>query len=99
MKAHILLIDDDRILRVMLAAALEKRGYEVLTASNGEQALKLVDQFKPDLIVSDIIMPEMDGWALIKQLRTSEELTSVPVIYLTALDSAVPPVIEQISFK
>ncbi|HYG81413.1 MAG TPA: response regulator transcription factor, partial [Pyrinomonadaceae bacterium] len=71
-----------------VAAALRAEGYEVVTARNGREALVRVAESVPDLIISDIRMPGMDGYQLAAQLRASSRTALVPVIFLTAKDEA-----------
>ncbi len=83
--ARILVVDDDEWIVTMVKTVLEKRGYTLSTAADGEAALACANEIVPDLIVSDVLMPKLDGWALIKRLRASPRLAFVPVIFLTAL--------------
>ena len=78
----ILVVDDALDIREMLRDVLEGEGYGVATAANGIEALRAVYQSRPALVISDIAMPEMDGWVLLERLR---EFTEVPVIMLSAL--------------
>lgn len=71
----------------MVATVLEKRGYSVETAVDGEDALRRALARVPDLLITDVMMPKLDGWALVRQLRAHSELAMVPVIFLTALSS------------
>jgi len=71
----------------MVATVLEKRGYTVVTAVDGEDALARALVDPPDLLITDVMMPRMDGWALVKALRARPELATLPVIFLTALSS------------
>ncbi len=71
----------------MVATVLEKRGYSVQTAVDGEEALALALARAPDLLITDVMMPKMDGWSLVRQLRAHSELAMLPVIFLTALSS------------
>lgn len=80
----LLLIDDDPNLILLVKDYLEFRGYEVITANNGVQALKVLEDFLPDLIICDIMMPEMDGYALVEQVRKDARTAWIPVIYLSA---------------
>lgn len=64
---------------------LERKGYRVACGKNGREALKLVEEQIPDLVISDIIMPEMDGYELCKSIKTNNDLKNVPVILLTSL--------------
>jgi DNA-binding response OmpR family regulator len=66
---------------------LEKRGYSVETAVDGEDALKRALARTPDLLITDVMMPKLDGWALVRQLRSHSALAMLPVIFLTALSS------------
>lgn len=77
----VLLIDDDEALLELLGAYLEDEGYRVLTASNGVDGIKRAYDEHPDIIVLDIMMPRMDGWATAQRLR---EMSDVPLIILTA---------------
>jgi DNA-binding response OmpR family regulator len=81
LKQTILVIDDDHDLTVMLTAQLERRNYRVVVAANGREGLQKAYQARPDLIILDIMMPEMDGWEVCQRLR---ELSNVPIIMLTA---------------
>ncbi|WP_136066045.1 two-component system response regulator GlrR [Modicisalibacter radicis] len=80
--AHILLVDDDPSLLKLLGMRLESRGYRVTTADNGRQALESLEQTRPDLVLSDLRMDEMDGMALFQQLQ--KRVPGLPVIILTA---------------
>lgn len=80
----LLLIDDDPNLILLVKDYLEFRGYEVVTANNGVQALKVLEDFLPDLMICDIMMPEMDGYALVEQVRKDARTAWIPVIYLSA---------------
>lgn len=71
----------------MIATVLEKRGYSVDTASDGEEAIALAERRTPDLLITDVMMPRMDGWALVRHLRARPEFNALPVIFLTALSS------------
>jgi DNA-binding response OmpR family regulator len=83
-KASVLVVDDDaRILR-MIQRILELEGYQVLKASNGEDALQVFNEENPDLILLDIMMPGMDGYAVCQHLR---EFSPVPIIMVTAKDN------------
>ncbi|MBA3395896.1 MAG: response regulator [Deltaproteobacteria bacterium] len=87
MAPHVLVADDDAWILRMVATVLEKRGYSVETAVDGEDALVRALARTPDLLITDVMMPKMDGWALVRQLRSHTELAMLPVIFLTALSS------------
>ncbi|NLG27481.1 MAG: response regulator transcription factor [Chloroflexi bacterium] len=78
----VLLVDDEERLRSLLRAYLSQEGYRILAAANGREALHIARQEKPDLIVLDVMMPEMDGLEFLRQFRAREQ--GVPVIMLTA---------------
>ena len=83
----VLVADDDAWILRMVATVLEKRGYIVLIANDGEEALAKALVTTPDLLITDVMMPRMDGWALVKALRSRPETATLPVIFLTALSS------------
>jgi DNA-binding response OmpR family regulator len=87
MAPHVLVADDDAWIPRMVATVLEKRGYSVETAVDGEDALARALARTPDLLITDVMMPKMDGWSLVRQLRSHAELAMLPVIFLTALSS------------
>ncbi len=83
---RVLVVDDDPWILRMVSSSLEKKGsYTVETARDGQQALQKVQQRKPDMIITDVMMPVMDGWALVQQLRADPGLADIPVLFLTAL--------------
>ena len=81
---RLLLVDDDPNLILLVKDYLEFRGYEVMTAENGKLAWQVLDQDVPDLIICDIMMPEMDGYAFVDKLRQNTKLSWLPVIFLSA---------------
>ena len=78
----VLVVDDEPQLCEVLRRILEKEGYDVITTQDGETALRLIKQKKPDVILLDIVMPGMDGREVCR--RTRELSTSTPIIYFTA---------------
>ncbi|HWT03943.1 MAG TPA: response regulator transcription factor [Pyrinomonadaceae bacterium] len=86
MPKRLLVVDDEPNLLRAVAAALRAEGYEVVTARNGREALVRVAESVPDLVVSDIRMPGMDGYQLAGQLRASSRTALVPIVFLTAKD-------------
>jgi len=79
---HILIVEDELAISMVLGAYLEKEGYIISYAYNGEEALQKVDEIHPALILLDVMMPFMDGWEVLKYIR---EKSACPVIMLTAL--------------
>ena len=82
---HLLIVDDEDNLRSMLAAALRHHGFTITTAENGREALSLIPGERPDLVVLDVMMPDLDGFEVCRRLRTGGDKT--PVLFLTARDS------------
>lgn len=80
----LLLIDDDPNLILLVQDYLEFRGYEVLTAENGREALETLEHQQPDLIICDVMMPEMDGYTFVKHVRENPETNWIPVLFLSA---------------
>jgi DNA-binding response OmpR family regulator len=81
----IVVMDDDASTRVLVAAVLRKEGYDVLSAEDGAQGLALIREHKPDLVVSDVQMPNMDGFGVLEAVRSDENITTTPIILLTSL--------------
>ena len=81
---RLLLIDDDPNLILLVKDYLEFRGYEVITAENGREALEVLDRGIPDMIICDIMMPEMDGYAFVEQVRREERTSWIPILFLSA---------------
>jgi CheY-like chemotaxis protein len=88
MRPHILVVDDSDEVRLLASRILEREGYQVTAADSGGSALDLLQTFVPDLVVSDIMMPEVDGYRLLERLRDDPRLLAVPVIFLSALGDA-----------
>ncbi len=86
-KATILIADDDPAILELVRLALETQGYQVLTASSGVETVRTTLTHKPDLIILDILMPEMDGYEVMRLLKSSEETNNIPIIVLTAYAS------------
>ncbi|WP_314585594.1 response regulator transcription factor [Paenibacillus terrigena] len=84
MRQRILIVDDDEKIISMLRRGLAFEGYEVMTASNGEQGLNKMMESDPDLVILDVMMPKVDGWEVCRRIR--EAGSSVPVLMLTAKD-------------
>ena len=81
----VLVVDDDENLRIIYKKNLEKRGYEVETAINGADALEIIEGWKPDIIILDIMMPELDGVKVLENLKRDSVLDEVSVIMLTGV--------------
>ena len=81
-----LVVDDDEVSRTLLHGLLSTEGYTVIFAKNGVQALDLAKRISPDLILLDVVMPELDGFEVCRRLRADPVLRQVPIILLTALE-------------
>ena len=84
-EARLLVVDDEPNILELLSASLRFAGFEVASAANGVEALRLARSFRPDLLVLDVMMPEMDGFDLVRRLRGEGSRT--PVVFLTARDA------------
>jgi len=82
----ILIADDEQQLALAVKIRLESKGYEVVTASDGRQALELAASERPDLVILDVVMPVMDGYSCLRELNTRFGRGNIPVIILTARD-------------
>ena len=85
MTFQVLIVDDDPWILKMVTTVLSKRGYVIHTAVDGQDAFMKAVDIRPDLIVTDIMMPKMDGWSLVRSLRARSDLALTPVIFLSAL--------------
>jgi DNA-binding response OmpR family regulator len=88
MKKKILVVDDEEDILHFLELVLREKGYEVATASSGHEALTRAQMVKPDLILLDIMMPQMDGWEVLKLLRVDDGTSDIPVAMLSARTEA-----------
>ncbi|MGD1702548.1 response regulator transcription factor [Dapis sp. BLCC M229] len=83
-QGRLMLVDDDPNLILLVKDYLEFRGYQVITAENGREALELLEEQVPDLIICDVMMPEMDGYTLVQHIRENSATEWVPVLFLSA---------------
>jgi two-component system response regulator VicR len=90
LSAKILVVDDERSIAEILKYNLEKEGFEVILAYDGEEALERLEQDKPDLILLDIMLPKKDGFAVCREIRAQKE---IPIIMLTARETEVDKVL------
>lgn len=84
MSLTVLIADDDPGIRLSVSRFLESEGYCCLTAGDGAQALEMIHRYQPHLLITDIAMPNMNGYELVRQVRQHPSLRLLPVIYLTA---------------
>lgn len=86
LKHHILVVDDEPAWLDTVSMVLEKKGYEVKAVRNGTDALAVLSHFKPDLILSDVRMPDMNGFDFLDKLKQNPLVSSTPVVFLSAID-------------
>jgi len=84
MTSRILVVDDTPANLQALSATLKEKGYQISVATNGQQALEAVARVRPDLILLDVVMPEMDGFEACRRLKSSDATNDIPIIFLTA---------------
>ena len=84
-KSKVLLVEDEKTLAMIIKDTLEYEGFDVICAMNGVEGLKLYYTDSPDVIIADIMMPEMDGFEMVKQIRKDNQ--AIPVLFLTARSS------------
>jgi len=89
----ILCIEDETEMIDLMRLILGRRGYEVRGAASGIEGLKMIRAEKPDLILLDLMMPEMDGWEVYQQLKAEEKTKSIPVIVVTAKAQSIDRVL------
>jgi DNA-binding response OmpR family regulator len=86
-KDTILVIDDDASVRDLMSRFLGKLGFHVVAAANGEEGVRLARQVRPLVITLDVVMPECDGWTVLKKLKSDSALAEIPVIMVTIVDN------------
>ncbi|GAA1299190.1 DNA-binding response regulator [Planotetraspora silvatica] len=84
-ETRVLVVDDEPNIRELLSAGLRFAGFDVVTASDGRQAVQVADQARPDLMLLDVMLPDMDGFAVAGRLRAAGQ--QIPVVFLTARDA------------
>jgi DNA-binding response OmpR family regulator len=85
-QTRILSIEDDPEMRGLLQLILERRGHHVIGVKRGELGLELLKTLKPDVLLLDLMLPDIDGWEIYQQMKADAELASVPVIIISARD-------------
>lgn len=83
-KKRVLLVDDDEDLQKMLKLRIEAEGYEYMSARDGKEMLGTIEMKKPDVILLDIMLPHMDGYSALREMRKEEDFKDIPVIILSA---------------
>ena len=82
--ARVMAVDDDHVIRGLLEVNLEMEGHEVMTAFDGADALEQVAGTRPDLILLDVMMPNVNGWEVAEALKAQEETRNIPIVFLSA---------------
>ena len=84
--AHILIVEDNPVVRMLVEQHLESAGHTVMTAADGNEALQLASAIRPDLVLSDLDMPNLDGFGLLSAIRARADIAGIPVIFLTGFE-------------
>src|SRR3989338_3119012 len=84
-KTKVMLVDDDAVIHGIVVPALKKNGFEVIQAWTGTEMLNLLPEKKPDIIILDVILPDMDGTDIVGILQDKPDTIDIPVVYLTGL--------------
>lgn len=82
---YILIVDDDPDILEGILTILESQPYRLATARDGKKCMEMIQQEPPDLLILDLLMPRMDGWGVIREMRSEPRLTSIPVMILTTV--------------
>jgi CheY-like chemotaxis protein len=83
--ASVLFADDDPDIRALVSQLLGRRGHHVVTAGNGTEAIMMLTEFSPDMVITDLNMPQQDGSAVCRAVRESQRLSHIPLVLITAL--------------
>lgn len=83
----VLIVEDDNSLRDVLAEFLEADGFSVVVAADGEEGINLIRETKPDIILLDVVLPKKDGYQVIKEIKSDDDVKNIPIILLTNLGS------------
>ena len=92
-KKKVLCIEDEKEMIDLIKLILERRGFEVLGALGGKEGLEVIRREKPDLILLDLMMPEVDGWEVYRQMKADEQVKDIPVIVVTAKAQSIDKVL------
>ena len=83
--ARILIVDDEPNIVLALELLMKREGYDILAVDNGEKVFEVVNSFRPDLILLDIMMPKMDGYTACREIKLNKTTRAIPVVMLTSL--------------
>ena len=87
MAEKILVVDDEENIVEFIGRALKQNGYSVVKAYNGDDALNMIEEERPDMVVLDLMLPQMDGWEVCRRAKSSDKLKNIPILILTARNS------------
>lgn len=90
---RIVCVEDEPVMIDLLRLILDPEGYEVIGANGGQEGLKMIQQEKPDLVLLDLMMPDMDGWDVFQHLKAEDETKDIPVIVITAKAQSIDKVL------
>jgi len=90
---RILCIEDEQEMIDLIRLILNRRGFEVKGANGGKEGLEIIRKDKPDLVLLDLMMPDMDGWEVYQQMKANEETRNIPVIVVTAKAQSIDKVL------
>jgi Response regulator containing CheY-like receiver, AAA-type ATPase, and DNA-binding domains len=99
MKLKVLVVDDEAVSRTLISRALEERGFYVLTATDGAEALGLIESEKPLVVIADMLLPKIDGITLCSRIKKNPELAGIKVILITAVYKSAAIRSEALSHK
>jgi CheY-like chemotaxis protein len=85
----ILVVEDEYIIASMLQDLFEEAGYHIVTARSGREGLQRLAEVRPDLVLSDVMMPDLDGWALCQAMRAEASYRSIPIVLMTAVPAQI----------
>jgi len=92
-KKRILYIEDEKEMLELTRIVLEREGYEMLAAVGGADGIEAVKREKPDLVLLDLMMPDVDGWEVYRQMKADKEVADIPVIIITARTQSIDKVL------
>lgn len=98
MKQCVLIVEDDNVLQEMYLEKFEMNGFNVESASTGREGLESLEQKKPDIILLDILMPDMNGLEMLKEMKKTKEHRDIPVVLLTNLGESKIDMDQELSF-
>ncbi len=91
--SRVVVIEDDPEMIELVKLILTKEGFQVSGAMGGKDGLKVIEQFKPDIVLLDLMMPDMDGWEVYQSMKTNDAMKHIPVIIITAKAQSIDKVL------